>query len=164
MEQHKRKSFFVNFLCTIGILGAFAIASLVLANVGVRVYKNIVVENTNNFKLRTSLSYVATKVRQADAEGMVYLDRREDTDLLVMDEDIEGALYERLIYFYKGKLYEVFHPKGGEFYLDDGAYGYEIMEIEDFHIEQQGDASIKITAENGSGETESLILNIRTRR
>ena len=164
MEQNKRKSFFVNFLCTIGILGAFAIASLVLANVGVRVYKNIVLENSNNFKLRTSLSYVATKVRQADAEGMVYIDRREDTDVLVMEEDIEGVPYERLIYYFKGKLYEVFHEKGGEFYLGDTAYGYTIMEIDDFNMTNQGDSGLRLTAVNGSGEEESLVLHLRTRR
>ena len=164
MEQKKRKSFFVNFLCTIGILGAFAIASLVLANVGVRVYKNIVLENSNNFKLRTSLSYVATKVRQADAEGMVYIDRRENTDMLVMEEEVEGVSYERLIYYYKGKLYEVFHEKGGEFYLDAEAYGYTIMEIEGFDMESKGDSGLRLSAVNSSGEEEALVLNLRTRR
>lgn len=164
MDRNKNKSFFVNFLCIIGILGAFAIASLVLANVGVRVYKNIVVENANNFKLRTSLSYVATKVRQADAEGKVYLDNREGIDLLVMEEELEEGTYERLIYFDHGKLYEVFHDKGGEFYLGDGAYGYEIMEIEDFRMQAMGDSGLKFTAVNGSGEEESLVLYLRTRR
>ncbi len=164
MQQNKKKSFFVNFLCTMGLLGAFAIAALVLANVGVRVYKNIVEENANNFKLRTSLSYVATKVRQADAEGKVYIDHREDTDMLVMEEVIEGVPYERLVYYYKGKLYEVFHEKGGEFYLDDEAYGYTILEIEDFHMENKGQSSLQFTAVNGSGEREFLLLNLRTRR
>ncbi len=164
MENTKRKSFFVNFLCTIGILGAFAISSLVLAYVGVQVYKNIVSENSNNFKLRTSLSYVATKVRQADVEGMVYLDHRDNTDIIVIEEEIEGVPYERLLYFYKGRLYEVFHEKGGEFYLDQEGYGYEIMEIESFHMENLGDTGLLLTAKNGSGEEESLVLYIRTRR
>lgn len=164
MEPNKRRSFFVNFLCTIGILGVFAIASLVLANVGVRVYKNIVLENSNNFKLRTSLSYVATKVRQADQEGQVYLDNRENTDLLVIEEDVDGTAYERLIYYYKGKLYEVFHEKGGEFYLEDAAYGYEIMEIDEFHLQQYSNNAIKLTAVNGSGEEESLLLTLRAGR
>ena len=164
MENTKRKSFFVNFLCTIGILGAFAISSLVLAYVGVQVYKNIVSENSNNFKLRTSLSYVATKVRQADVEGMVYLDYRENTDIIVVEEEIEGVPYERLLYFYKGRLYEVFHEKGGEFYLDNEGYGYEIMEIENFHMENLGVTGLLLTASNGSGEEESLVLHVRTRR
>ena len=164
MEQSKRKSFYVNFLSTIGILGAFAIASLVLANVGVRVYKNIVQENSDNFKLRTSLSYVATKVRQADVQDKVYIDHREGIDMLVMEEDIDGVTYERMIYLYEGKLYEVFHELGGEFYIEDEAYGYTIMEIEEFHMKPWGETGIQLTAVNGSGEKESLVLHLRTRR
>ena len=164
MEGNKKKSFFVNFLCTIAILGAFAMASLALAYVGARVYNNIIVENANNFKLRTSLSYVATKVRQADEEGKVYIENREGTDLLVMEEEIDRVTYERLLYFHQGKLYEVFHDQGGEFYLGDEAYGYEIMEIDDFHMEAMGNSGLKFTASNGSGESESLVLHLRTRR
>ncbi|MDO5518958.1 MAG: DUF4860 domain-containing protein [bacterium] len=164
MEQGNRKSFFVNFICTIGILGALAVFSLVLANVGVRVYKNIVTENADNYKLRTSLAYVTTKVRQMDQEGKVYIEKREGIDVLVMEQVIDHVEYETLIYYYAGSLYEVFHEKENEFYLSDGAYGYQIMEINVFSMQEKSRNLLIFTAKDSKGKEESITLNLRTRR
>lgn len=164
MERARRKASYVNLICTISVLGAFAIASLVLASIGVRVYKNIVEENANNYKLRTSLSYVATKVRQMDEEGCIYIEKREGVDVLVLNENIDGVQYETLLYYYEGKLYEVFHQKGGEFTLSQGGYGYEITEVNGFSMVELNNNLMRFTAVDGSGREESITLNIKSRR
>lgn len=162
MEQTERKSFLVNFICAIGILGTFATVSLVLAYVGVGVYKNIVAENAQNYKLRTSLSYVATKVRQLDADNKIYIEKREGIDVLVMEQEIENEPYETLIYFYQGHIYEVFHEKGQGLYLPDG--GCEILEIDQFTMEQRESNLLYFNAKEVDGQEESITLNLRTRR
>ncbi|MDO5291217.1 MAG: DUF4860 domain-containing protein [bacterium] len=164
MEQGNRKSFFVNFICIIGILGSFAVFSLVLANVGVRVYKNIVLENTDNYKLRTSLAYVTTKVRQMDEEGKVYIDKREGIDMLVMGHVIDDVEYETLIYYDEGKLYETLQEKGSELHLLHNGEENEIMEVNAFTMQEKSNNLLIFTAKDSKGNEESITLNVRTRR
>lgn len=161
MQEQHQKTWMVNFICILVILGVFSISGLVLANVGVRVYKNIVIDNAENFKLRTSLSYVATKIRQTDSLGNISVEERDGVALLVLDEEIQGVSYETLIYYYKENLYELFQRKDSEFEI---SYGMQVMEIDEFTIEEITDSTLKITAGNGNGEIETLLMNIRTRR
>ena len=68
-ERQEKKTWMVSLISMILILGFFAISCLFLMNVGVQVYRRIVTANNDNFQLRTSLSYTATKGRQADKNG-----------------------------------------------------------------------------------------------
>ncbi len=164
MERSNKKSWYMNTVCVIVLLGIFTIAALILVNMGVQVYRNIVAENASNYRLRTSLSYVTTKMRQMDQEGSIQLEQREGVEVLVMNQRIDGTPYETLIYFYKGKLYELFHEQGGEFYLSDVRCGYEITEIAKFSMEEVNTRLMRFTAMDDSGREESVTVNMRSRR
>lgn len=155
MEKKERKTWMVQFISTIFILGIFALASLFLTNIGVKVYKNIVITNNNNFELRTSLSYIATKIRQADTMGEVYLTKKDGTDVLVIGEWIDGNKYETLIYYYNGFLCEHYREAETEYTLD---YGMEMIQIADFSMKQDEGGMFIFTASNQAGETEELKL------
>ena len=55
-EEQGKKAFMAGLISMVFLLGIFAVASLFLINIGVQVYKNVVIANNDNFELRTSLS------------------------------------------------------------------------------------------------------------
>ncbi len=145
-------------ISTLSILVLFAIMSLVLINVGVRVYKNVVLANNSNFELRTSLSFLATRVRQGDSAGLVDVRDFAGKDALYLSEDFDGDFYDTIIYHEDGKVYELSMMRGHE--VDSDA-AFEIMEIDELTISKSGDV-ITLTARNAGGETEVLNITLRS--
>ncbi len=159
MQKNSAKSWWIGFIGTIVILGAFAIAALVLANVGIRVYQNVVVANNENFELRTSLNFVATKVRQKDTGATLRIEEIKGIPMLIMTyTESNGMKGETLIYFHDGYLREYMRLAGIDFNPD---LGMEMIEISDFTMEIEGNI-LTMTAVNKAGETDSLKLSIRT--
>ena len=154
----------MNKISLVLLLGGFTMAASLLVNAGVQAYRDIVAENVSNYRLRTSLSYVTTKIRQMDQEGSIQLERREGVEVLAMKQQIDDTLYETLIYFYKGKLYEVFQEQGGEFDLSDVGYGDEITQIAQFSMEEVNTSLMRFTAMDDCGREESVTVNMRSRR
>ncbi len=153
----RRNAWIANYASMLSLLCVFIIGSLILMNVGVHVYKNIVENNAENFRLRASLSYVATKVRQYDMADTISVQEEDGVPMLVFQEELEGTKYLTRIYCYDGNMMELFQEEGLEHDLNDG---FEIMELDDLQIEQQGN-QIFLTAMDG-GEKESLTLSIRS--
>ena len=114
-EEQGKKAFMAGLISMVFLLGIFAVASLFLINIGVQVYKNVVIANNDNFELRTSLSYLATRVRQADQTGMVEIREEDGIEILVLGEENEDGEFETCLYFWDGFLYEHFMEKGGYF-------------------------------------------------
>lgn len=161
MEQdnQEQKTWLVSLIGMIFIVGIFAIASLFLVNIGVQVYKNVVVANNDNFQLRTTLSYVATKVRQADVTESVSIEKIDGLDVLALEEEISGMDFVTYLYFYNGVLYEHFMEKDG--YFEPG-YGMKTFEIADFSMNKDTDGMLRFTATNLGGDREELQLQLRS--
>lgn len=157
-KRVRSRSTLVNAGSTIVLVAMFAIAALVLLSAGMQVYQKVMLASNENFELRTSLSYVATKIRQNDAIGMVEVRNVGGTDALVIHEDYDGDIYDTVIYFKDGSLMELMQAQGEEPDLD---FGFETLEIDSFDISQTGNA-ITITAGNASGDTESMTVYLRS--
>lgn len=153
----RRNTWIANYACMLALLCTFIIGSLVLMNVGVHVYKNIVENNAQNFRLRASLSYVATKVRQYDMADTISVREEDGVPMLVFQEELEGSKYLTRIYCYDGNMMELFQEEGLEHDLKDG---FEIMELDNLQIQKQGN-QILLTAMD-DGEKESLTLSLRS--
>ncbi len=157
-DNQAKETWMVSLISMVFILGIFAVSALFLVNIGVQVYKNIVTANNDNFELRTSLSYVATKVRQADSAGMVELREMDGLRVLVLGEENEEGAFETYLYFWDGYLYEHFMEKGGFF---EPGYGMETFEAASFWMEQTGEGQLYFKAENSAGDTQELYLTLR---
>lgn len=160
-EAQGKKAWMVSLVSMVFMLGIFAVSALFLVNVGMQVYKNIVVANNDNFELRTSLAYVATKVRQADAMGMVKLCEKDGVEVLVLGEENEDGAFETCLYFWDGYLYEHFMEKDGYFEL---GYGMETFAAAEFLMEETKEGQLHIRAENRAGDMQELYLTLRTAR
>lgn len=157
-KRVRSRSTLVNAGSTIVLVAMFAIAALVLLSAGMQVYQKVMLASNENFELRTSLSYVATKIRQNDALGAIEVKKIGDVNALVIHEDYDGDIYDTLIYFKDGSLMELMQAAGEEPDLD---FGFETLEIDSFDIFQTGNA-ITISAGNASGDTESMTVHLRS--
>ena len=160
-EEQGKKAFMAGLISMVFLLGIFAVASLFLINIGVQVYKNVVIANNDNFELRTSLSYLATRVRQADQTGMVEIREEDGIKILVLGEENEDGEFETCLYFWDGFLYEHFMEKGG--YFEPG-YGMETFEVECLKKEKKASGQLYFRATGGGGDTEELYMTLRAGR
>lgn len=152
------RSGLVNAVSTLIIIALFAIAALVLVSAGMQVYNNVVLASNENFELRTSLSYVATKIANYDASGAVKIEDHNGIKALTMLEDIDGDEFVTVIYHKNGALYEFTQYAGEELQFDAG---FEVIEIDSFDMLMDGSA-ITLTAANASGAAETLTTYLRS--
>lgn len=159
-EENKvrERSGIINTTSTIIVIALFVIAALVLLTTGMQVYNKVVLATNENFELRTSLSYVATKIRQFDATDRVCVRDYDGMPVLVLTEEMDGDMYDTMIYFKDGSLCELL--KGAE-EEPEFEFGFEAMEIDEFLISQEGNY-IVLKAGNASGKEEELRLKLRS--
>lgn len=158
MKKRQKSTWIVNYAGTMAILCCMIIGALVLLNVGTRVYKNIVENNAENFSLRASLSYVATKVRQCDEAGQILVKEENGVPMLVLKEKLDSGNYQTMIYCYKGMLRELFQEDGMEYKLEDGL---EITKLKELQVECLRDNCIHFVAVDQE-EKEELVLALRS--
>ena len=156
--KKQQSHWIINYVGILSLLCSFMIGSLVLINVGVHVYKNIVEHNVENFRLRASLSYVATKVRQYDVKDGVSVEEHEGVPVLVLRETKESGTYRTMIYCYDGNLMELFQEESMEFQLKDGL---EVMPISQFDVRQITPKQLQFEVVNGE-ERQTLDLSLRS--
>ncbi len=157
MRYEEKRSKRIYNLCMNIITWVFAVCGMALVAVGVMEYKNIATTTVETYKLRTSLSYVATKVRQNDTANGVELKELNGTKTLLLYETAEGKTYETAIYWYDGILREYYHEKGSEF---EPRNGFEVLAVEGFDFERSTDGMLRITATDIGGRKESMYINV----
>ncbi len=154
--MHRQKQHSTDFLFTFLLLIAFALFALVLAGTGALVYQNSIKSLDENYTSRTAVSYVAEKIRQYNAEGLVSLSEVEELPALALssDEDAETATCT-YIYFYDGYLCELLVRAET---TPQAAMGTALVELSDFTIEWEG-TLLRVTALSPEGEEMSLLIH-----
>lgn len=157
-NQHSISGLFIFLL-----IGIFAVFSLLLVLIGVGAYRDAVAEAQRNAQVRTTLSYIANKVRASDGVGGVVLEDWYGYQTLRLAEAHEGESFETRIYFKPGEgqepggLYQHFEhtddPDGPEY--DD-----HIADINALEMSQRDDL-LTIQVVTQEGEDLSLTLRLR---
>ena len=157
MANIKREKGLVHTVCVLAVICMFGISAMMLGSVGASVYKNIAERNLDSFELRTSLSYVKTKINQYDEVGKIAIEERDGIKMLILSEEVEGEIYDTSVYFNKGKLYEITGERGMKFKPDDG---FAILSVDSFEITEK-DGLVKLVTTNKDGESETLYVKLR---
>lgn len=157
MKKQEQRLWMIHFVSVLAILGVFAVGALVLSNVGIRVYKNIVVNSNENFKQRTSLLYMATKLRQYDEKDFISMKNIDGVDVLVLQEPVHTE-YETYIYFQDGALKELLTEKENPAEL---SAGLKIIELQDFKMTMMNERQLQLCSIDAKGEQEQLIVTLR---
>lgn len=158
MENINREKGLVHTVCVLAVICMFGISAMMLGSVGASVYKNIAERNLNSFELRTSLSYVKTKINQYDEIGKLAIEERDGIKMLILSEEVEGEIFDTAVYFNKGKLYEITGVKGMKFKPDDG---FVILSVDSFEITEDN-GLVKLVTTDDDGESETLYVKLRT--
>lgn len=154
----KRKNVgIVHTICVLTVICMFAISAMMLCSVGAMVYKNIAERNLGSFQLRTSLSYIKTKINQFDEVGRVAIKEKNNMKMLVLSEEVEGEIFDTTVYFHKGKLYEITGAQGMEFKPEDG---FPILNIDSFSLTEKN-GLIELVTKNKT-ESETMYIRLRT--
>ena len=138
------------------LLAAFALLSVIVVLVGARVYRSVDQRSGENYDTRTALSYIAGKIRAADASGQIETVQIEDREVLVLSAEYDGRAYVTYIYVHNDRLMEYFGRKDATF---SPPYGDMIAKAEDFHCSLENNLlSFSITSTDGTLRTMTLFL------
>lgn len=105
-------NFLLYFLFCGGIL------SILLS--GARVYQEISAGLEEQFSVTTCASYLTAKLHHYDAAGRISVGTLDDTECLLLQEEIAGRAYTTYLYCYEGELKELFCAADAAFSPQDG--------------------------------------------
>lgn len=161
IKRHRGEgqSHMIGELFTFALFAMFLLLALLIVVIGVDVYRSVVSVGDSVGGVRTSLGYVAGKVRSDAATQEVRLEEVEGKQALVLTEVYDGTPYETIIFHRDGALYEVYmNAEENEF---DPEFGDRLTEIEQFEFAWAGDNLLAATAIAADGRTQTLHLAIR---
>ena len=107
----------IDILFALLLFSVFAMAVLMVLLSGGRIYKNVVGDMAKQYEERTSVYYIATKLRACDTEGSVKIAPYWYGDALFLSEPpkSDGKIYETIIYLYDGMIKEQYAEQGKYF-------------------------------------------------
>lgn len=146
----------VDTLCAMLLLTTFTVLCLFLVLTGTRVYQKTVTEMGDNNQVRSTLSYVANKVRSSDVQNGVSLTEHNGIPVLMITSE---SSYETAIYYYDGVLRELYQPSGTEFIPGRGE---ALASVAGFSMQQQPDGLLYFSVTDSSGGEETLALSLRS--
>lgn len=153
----QRSGHLVDILFTLALFCVFAACALMVVIMGADVYSKSVDVMQKNFDSRTSLSYIATKLRQGDG-GITVQQMDADTQALVLEQTVDGAAFRTWIYSFDGQLREIFtlaelRPAPNE--------GQPIMALSGLTIRQGAKGPLTITVLDLDGKESQLLYTPR---
>jgi hypothetical protein len=104
----------LDLVVVIALFLVYATCALLLCIIGAEVYRETAATMSQNYDQRTSVLYVAERIRQNDVEGAVRTDSVEGSDALVLVEQRSGRGFETWIFVKGGMLYEGLFEPGDE--------------------------------------------------
>jgi hypothetical protein len=141
---------------TITLLGVFALAALSVAVMGAQVYKSSADKLQANFNTRTSLVYIAEKVRQNPDEDYS-VGQVDGSDALILTETANGEKYESWIFVSEEKLREVIVKSGTGVTPTDGE---AIMDLKSLSVTEK-DGLLTITVVDSKDQINMLSIGKR---
>lgn len=156
-KQQKKHS--IDVLFVIVLFCVFSLSVISLTGTGAKVYQNIVDNMSLNHSLRTSSAYVVNKIRQADSEGNVSIGTYAGCDALILTEEIYNITYCTYLYYYNGKLKELFTRQGQVF---DPACGTDIIEAESFKMIKMSDSLFRFDIQVTDAESQTLFVHLHS--
>lgn len=156
MRLERKTRHVVDVLFAAALFGVFLISSVMVIAVGAGAYRNVAEQSEQDYTLRTSLSYVSQKLRQADQEGALSLGTVGGKDALMFSSEHEGVSYTTYIYEHNGSLCELFTKSDAP---ADPDYGTALLSLTSFETEVLNDSLCRISITDSSGRTSSLLLH-----
>ena len=158
--------------------GAGAIACLILACVfgatlllslaaGAGVYRRVAARAERGANTRVGLAYLTTKVHSADAMDptcatdtrLVYPGTFGGGDAIYLLQDMDGLVYETILYVYDGSLRELLCERGWELEPEDGEV---VTPAQGMALSEPSEGILRVAYTEAGGVTETVDLFLRS--
>lgn len=149
---HKLDSLFI-----VLIFSVFAVVSLLLVAIGAGMYQRVVDHLQTNNEVRSSLSYIAGKIRSNDSEGAISIRTMNSVEVLCLKQPSGSFEVTDYIYYYGGELKEQSLFDGTEFKPENGE---TIVAVTSFDAERHGNL-FTFTVVDRSGRENSISIASR---
>ena len=159
MLKSRQKNFMVDFIFTLSLFGVFAVSALLVVVIGANVYRTTVGLQESNAVKRTSLAYVAEKIRQSDESGSICVGEIEGEPALILKSTYGGESYSTYIYTYEGELRELFTKSSIEASL---IAGQPITDVSSLTIEQISERLYRVTVSDKEQQTLSIYVDTKS--
>ena len=145
----------------LALFALYTSVALILVAIGARVYMSTENTMTRNYDERTSVLYVAQRVRQSDSHGQIRVEQLAGSDALVFSETINGRSYETWLFVSEEHLCELLVAADQE---PDIAMGQRIMPIQSMTIDssRQSEGLLTIQFVLGSGQLTEIDVYIKS--
>lgn len=156
----KKRRHSVSDLYLFAIFGIFVVFSLLIVVLGVKVFQGVASATDINNEVRSSLFYVANKIRSADQTDGIRIEIKNGILVLILEGDYTEGDYETVIYYHNGSIRELLNKKDSEF---DPDLGDSIIKTNGFIIEKNGNLMfLSITASDA--QTYSMHIRLQSRQ
>jgi hypothetical protein len=132
-----------------------------LAAIGASVYQKISANLSTTYDQRTSVLYVAEKLRQNDHPNSVRVDTLDGSDALVITQQFNGENYETWLYVSDSELKEALLAPGTP---ASPELGQSIMPMSSMKLDgsRLGQGLLGVDFTTASGEDASIVLFLKT--
>lgn len=148
----------IDLLFTLALFCVFAASSFLVVLMGANLYKQTVTQMTQNYNTRTSLSYLAEKIRQNDITDGIRIGEVEGATALILEQKVGESTYQTWIYSSGGELREVMVAQGTKVKAADGQ---PIMELAHLQVDRSPEGLLSLTTIDPDGTVSTLKLSLR---
>lgn len=157
-QKHNIENAFVLVLFAV-----FAVTIVAVLALGANGYKSLVERDNESYNKRIITSYVSAQIRNNDMADAVQIggfsspETEDGVNTLHLFEEIEGIRFDLRIYYYKGKIYELFSSVEAEMGPEDGT---PVMEAQGLTFEREGNR-IHIVSKDADGRENETTVGLR---
>ena len=138
------------------VFGATMLLSLVT---GAGVYRRVENRVEQNAQSRVGLNYVIAKVHAYDEVGMIKTGSFGDSGAVFLYEEMEGKLYQTILYVRDGELMEMFCDETGKLAPE---FGEPICAARDLTAAELRDGLLRLTLTGTDGTAKSADIYVRS--
>jgi hypothetical protein len=153
----------LDLVVVVALFCVYAACALFLCVIGAEIYRDTAETMRQDYDQRTSVLYVAEKVRQNDLADAVRIDSVNGSDALVLIEKQSGRDYEAWLFVQDRTLYEGLFAPGDPI---DTKLCQPIMPMEEMTIQGFADKNgmLSVTFSTVDGQTNSIDLWLRSQQ
>ncbi len=160
MELEGKRSHVIDTLFVLCLLFLFIISAITVIIIGAGVYKRNVSAMSGNYSHRIACAYISEKIRQSDVKGRIFTEELFGQTTLVMQDEVEGVLYNTYIYNHDGYLRELYARSDLKELFPQS--GQKILEISSFDITELNESCFKIQVTLDDGTVEDFLISKRS--
>lgn len=160
MELEGKRSHVIDTLFVLCLLFLFIISAITVIIIGAGVYKKNVSAMSGNYSHRIACAYISEKIRQADVKGRIFTEELFGQTTLVMQDEVDGVLYNTYIYNHDGYLRELYARSDLKELFPQS--GQKILEISSFDITELNESCFKIQVTLDDGTVEAFLISKRS--